>query len=80
VAKFYFDLVGDKAIFDNRGVNLKNIDAARAHAVTFARELMATRPELFREAWSTCSVQICNGNMERMFTIPFTELHPAEKK
>jgi hypothetical protein len=80
VAKFYFDLVGDKAVFDNHGVNLKNIDAARDHAVTFARELMATKPELFRESWSTCSVQICNGKMERVLTIPFRELHLAEKK
>jgi hypothetical protein len=51
-----FRLVGDKAVFDNHGVNLKNIDAARDYAVTFARELMATKPELFRESWSTCSV------------------------
>jgi hypothetical protein len=35
VAKFYFDLIGDKALFDNHGVNLKNLDAARDHAVTF---------------------------------------------
>ena len=71
--KFYFDLIDDKTVFDSKGVSLKDLKAAREYAVTFARELMATKPELCGESWSKWSVQICNGKMERVLTIRFGE-------
>ena len=45
--KFFFDLVDDKTIFDKKGVSLPNEKEARRYAITFARELMQTQPELF---------------------------------
>ena len=47
--RYFFDLVDDKSVYDKKGVTLPNEKAAREHAITFARELMETRPELLGE-------------------------------
>jgi hypothetical protein len=67
--RYFFDLVDDKSVYDKKGVTLPNEQAAREHAITFARELMESKPELLGEAWSKWSVQVCNGKFDRILKI-----------
>jgi hypothetical protein len=71
--RYFFDVVDDKKIYDKKGVSLPNERAARQFAITFARELMETKPELMGESWQAWSVQVCNGKFDRILKIPFTE-------
>jgi hypothetical protein len=70
VPKFFFDLVDDKTIYDKKGVTLPNTKEARQYAMTFARELVQTQPELLGESWRKWSVQICNGKFDRIMKVP----------
>lgn len=70
VPKFFFDLVDDKTIYDKKGVSLPNEKEAQRYAITFARELMQTQPELLGESWQKWSVQICNGKFDRIMKVP----------
>jgi hypothetical protein len=73
VPKFFFDLVDDKTIFDKKGVSLPNEKEARRYAITFARELMQTQPELLGESWQEWSVQVCNGKFDRIMKVPVVD-------
>jgi len=72
--RYYFDLVDDVRIHDQRGVSLPNNEAARAYAKTFARELIEAKPSLMGESHDAWSVQVKNGRFERIITIPFASL------
>jgi hypothetical protein len=73
---YYFDLVDNVKIHDQKGVSLPNLDAAREYAKTFARELMETRPTLMGESHAAWSVQVSNGRFERVLKVPFASLMP----
>jgi hypothetical protein len=81
--RYFFDLVDDQKIYDKKGVSLPNEKMAREYAITFARELMETKPDLMGESWRAWSVQVCNGKFDRILKIPFSEVldlnrnHPA---
>jgi hypothetical protein len=72
--RYYFDLVDDIKIHDQKGVSLPNIDAAREYAKTFARELMEVKPTLMGESHNAWSVHVSNGRFERVLKIPFASL------
>jgi hypothetical protein len=72
--RYYFDLVDDIKIHDQKGVSLPNIEAARDYAKTFARELMEVKPTLMGESHDAWSVQVSNGRFERVLRIPFASL------
>src|SRR5262249_47806841 len=72
--RYYFDLVDDIKIRDQKGVSLPNIDAAREYAKTFARELMEEKPTLMGESHNAWSVHVSNGRFERVLKIPFVSL------
>jgi hypothetical protein len=78
VPKFFFDLVDDKTIYDKKGVSLPNVKEARRYAITFARELMETRPKLLGESWHKWSVQICNGKFDRIMKVPVVDVFEGE--
>ena len=69
--RYFFDLVDDKKVYDKKGVSLPNDKAAHQYALTFARELMQTQPELMGESWQAWSIQVCNGKFDRILKIPF---------
>jgi hypothetical protein len=71
---YYFDLVDDVKVHDHKGVSLPDLDAAREYAKTFARELMETKSTLLGKSQAAWSVQVCNGQFERILTIPFSSL------
>jgi hypothetical protein len=72
--RYYFDLVDDTKIHDQKGVSLPNVEAAREYAKTFARELMEAKPTLMGKSHVAWSVQVSNGRFERILTIPFVNL------
>jgi hypothetical protein len=72
--RYYFDLVDDIKIRDQKGVSLPNIDAAREYAKTFARELMEVKPTLMGESHDAWAVHVSNGRFERVLKIPFASL------
>jgi hypothetical protein len=72
--RYFFDLVDDKRIYDKKGVSLPNEKEAQQYAMTFARELMDSKPELMGESWRAWSVQVCNGKFDPILTIPFAKL------
>jgi hypothetical protein len=78
--KYFFDLVDDQKIYDKKGVTLPNDKAAHQYAVTFAHELMETKPELMGESWLAWSVQVCNGKFDRIMRIPFAEAIGAKSQ
>jgi hypothetical protein len=75
---FYFDLVDDKTVYDTKGITLPNLDEARKFARTFARELREARPELLGESALAWSVQVCNGQFERVLSIPLVQAPDEE--
>ncbi len=72
--RYFFDLVDDKKVYDKRGVSLPSEKMARDYAITFARELIQTQPDLMGESWRAWSVQICNGKFDRILKIPFSDI------
>jgi len=76
--RYFFDLVDDKSVYDKKGVTLPNEKVAREHAITFARELMETKPDLMGESWTKWSVQVCNGKFDRILKIPFSKVIPPD--
>ena len=72
--RYYFDLVDDVKIHDQKGVSLPNIEAAREYAKTFARELMEVKRTLLGEPHNAWSVHVSNGRFERVLKIPFASL------
>lgn len=71
---YYFDLVDDIKIHDQKGVSLPDLAAAREYAKTFARELMETKPTLMGESHAAWSVLVSNGRFERVLKVPFASL------
>jgi hypothetical protein len=72
--RYYFDLVDDVKIRDQKGVSLPNIEAAREYAKTFARELMEEKATLLGEPHNAWAVHVSNGRFERVLKIPFASL------
>jgi hypothetical protein len=72
--RYYFDLVDDIKILDNKGVSLPDSEAAREYAKTFARELMEEKSTLMGESHLAWAVHVSNGRFERIFKIPFASL------
>jgi hypothetical protein len=72
--RYFFDLVDDKKIYDKKGVSLPNEKKAREYAITFARELIETKPDLMGESWRAWSVHVCNGKFDRILKIPFSDV------
>ena len=78
--RYYFDLVDDIKLLDNKGVSLPNSEAAHEYAKTFARELMQEKPTLMGESHLAWAVHVRNGRFERIFRIPFaTLIEPPEE-
>jgi hypothetical protein len=72
--RYYFDLIDDIKITDTKGVSLPNLDAARAYAKTFAKELMEAKSSLLGEPHTAWAIHVSNGRFERVLKIPFTSL------
>jgi hypothetical protein len=62
--KFYFNLCNKTPVPDNDGTELPDVEAARSHAISVARELMFRRRGMLGQDWThwTMSVRDHAGN------------------
>lgn len=69
--RFYFHLRNEQSITDTDGTELPDIEAARAHALVVAHELMFNRDGMLEQDWSgwTMSVQDAEGREVFSFTL-----------
>ena len=72
--RYFFDLVDDTSVLDQKGIVLPDLEEARKFAKTFARELMETKADLLGESVYVWSVEVSDGNFQRLFSIPFSQI------
>jgi len=66
----------DGVAIDPEGNELPDLDAARDHALTSARDLMATKPTFLVRDWTACSFEIEDADAQRVLTVPFGDTVP----
>jgi hypothetical protein len=69
--RYYFSITNGRPFKDIDGLELPDLDAARAEAIGFARDLMRT--ELAQDAWSSWTVRVTDGMHEVVLNIAFSE-------
>ena len=67
--RYYFSLANHRLFTDVDGLELPDIEAARAEAIGFASDLMRLEPE--RRDWSNCVVQVTDESRKTVFNLPF---------
>jgi len=70
--RYYFNLENERPFHDVDGLELPDVDAVRAEAVAFARDLMRLAPE--RRDWSHWAVCVTDDAQKPAFTMAFSEL------
>jgi hypothetical protein len=74
MAIFYFNLRdGGAGVSDGEGTELPSVEAANAHAVGVARELMKCR-ELQKRDWR---LDVRDSDGELLFALPFATVDPT---
>lgn len=58
---------------DQEGDELADLDAARAHALDIARDLIARTRLSFIRDWFICSFEIEDTQARRLLTVPFSD-------
>jgi hypothetical protein len=67
--RFYFSLVNGRKFDDVDGLDLPDIEAARAEALGFALDLMRLEPQ--RRDWSRWLVRVTDDQRHPVFDLPF---------
>ena len=63
---------------DQDGDELADVNAAREHALSEARELIARgRNEWIRD-WTACTFEVTDEQGQRILTVPFSDTVPEE--
>jgi uncharacterized protein DUF6894 len=70
----FFDLTDEKTIHDFKGKQLRDLKAAREHAITIARELIHTKSPLLSEPLLAWSVSVKNGKFEKVLSVPVSDV------
>lgn len=64
---------------DHEGDELADVTAAREHALTVARDLIARgRNEMIRD-WMVCSFEIVDEQGQLVLTVPFSDTVPEDE-
>ncbi len=71
MARYYFSLRNGRHFDDIDGLELVDLNAARAEAVGFARDLM--RLDYDRRDWSQWIVRVTDENQFVVFELPFSQ-------
>ena len=68
--RFFFSLNNGRPYTDVDGLDLPHIEAARAEAIAFARDIMRLQPD--RRDWSDWIVEVTDGSAKPLFNMPFS--------
>jgi hypothetical protein len=71
MSRYYFNLRNGQIFDDVDGLDLPDIDAVRAEAVGFARDLMRLHPE--RRDWSKWIVCVTDDVQKTVLDVVFSE-------
>ncbi|KAA0121631.1 hypothetical protein CIW48_22820 [Methylobacterium sp. P1-11] len=66
----------DKVAVDPEGDELPDLDAARAHALEAARDLIARTRSYSVRDWFTCTFEIVNEGGRLLLAVPFSDTVP----
>ncbi|MGA2043198.1 MAG: hypothetical protein ABSG83_07470 [Roseiarcus sp.] len=69
--RYYFSIANGQRFDDIDGLELPDLEAVRAEAAGFARDLM--RLETERRDWSHWSVRVTDDNQNTVLDLPFLE-------
>jgi hypothetical protein len=78
--RYFFNLRygRDKLAVDPEGDELPDTDAARAHALEVARDLIARTTSYSVRDWFTCTFEIVDETGQPVLTVPFSDTVPEE--
>jgi hypothetical protein len=69
--RYYFSIANGRTFDDVDGLDLRDVAAARAEAIGFARDLMRMAPE--RPDWSNWAIRVTGGDRQTLFELSFAE-------
>ncbi|HEY8009250.1 MAG TPA: hypothetical protein VIE66_21300 [Methylocella sp.] len=69
--RYFFSIIGGRPFNDIDGLELPDIEAARAEAIGLARDLMRMEPE--RQDWSSWSIHVTDEKHQEIFDLDFSE-------
>jgi hypothetical protein len=58
---------------DHEGDELPDVNAAREHALSEARDLIARGRSATIRDWTVCSFEVTDEQGQRVFTVPFSD-------
>jgi hypothetical protein len=67
--RFYFSLANGRSFNDVDGLELPDVEAARAEAIGFASDLMRMEPE--RRDWPAWVIRVTDEGQKPVFDLPF---------
>lgn len=80
MARYFFNLRyrpgPDGLAVDPEGDELPDLDAARDHALSEARDLIARARIHLVQDWTACSFEIEDADAQRVLTVPFSDAVP----
>ena len=69
--RYFFSIIGGRPFNDIDGLELPDIEAARAEANGLARDLMRMEPE--RQDWSSWAIQVTDEKHKVIINLDFSE-------
>ena len=64
---------------DEEGDELADVNAAREHALSVARKMIAQERLTMIRDWMVCSFEIEDEDAQLLFTVPFSDTVPDEE-
>jgi len=71
---YYFHMTDNDTITDHDGTDLFDVDAARGHASTVARELMYGASGLMGESWAQWSMHVHGADGVELFSFKMSDV------
>jgi hypothetical protein len=71
---YYFHLRDNEPILDPDGTDLIDVEAARGHAESVARELMFKTDGILGEAWSMWSMHVEDAKGQELFSFEMSQV------
>lgn len=73
---FYFHLCGEQSIHDTNGTKLADLNAARKHATTVARELTFQSTGMLGQNWADWTLSVRDADGKEVFSLAMSKFGP----